>query len=558
MDASRDVKQAAGNPYVGPRPFQREEKDRFFGREREGRDLFSLVISERLVLFYAQSGAGKTSLINTRLVPSLEERGFEVLPVGRVSGELPPGLVVDNIFATNLMLKLDAGEDDPRRFQSLRLSDFLVNLTYDGQGFYYRLPAEQSQAATAPAEAPPSTEGAPSTEGVEEAPAESQDPYQIWPRALIIDQFEELFTGHLEAWKKREDFFIQLAEAQQNDPYLWVVLAMREDHVAQMEPYASLLPGGLRHRYYMQRLGIHAAMDAITQPVDKLRPFETLAAKKLAENLSRINAGADASGTAIFVEGESVEPVQLQVVCYQLWEALKNQPGDRITQEDLNRLARGKDLGQFVNQALADFYRDTLQKVLREPGLRLSEAKLRQWFSTELITETGTRGFVYMGAQTTGGIPNQAVLLMEGQLLRGESRAGGKWYELVHDRFIDPILQSNLEWTLAQQKPKRMFYVGAGAILLVVILFTLLIYNTGRNQTAQAVAQATAAIEAAQNSRDTTINLAATYAEVNKTLEALLAKSTMVALEAQLAGLQSSSRSSYLLPVEPLRRCRRC
>ena len=31
------------NPYVGPRTFSRQEADRFFGREREARELFSLV-----------------------------------------------------------------------------------------------------------------------------------------------------------------------------------------------------------------------------------------------------------------------------------------------------------------------------------------------------------------------------------------------------------------------------------------------------------------------------------------------------------------------------------
>src|SRR5512133_611002 len=74
------------NPYVGPRPFQSSEKGQFYGREREARDLFSMVVSERLVLFYAQSGAGKSSLVNARLIPSLEKRGFLVLPVARISG----------------------------------------------------------------------------------------------------------------------------------------------------------------------------------------------------------------------------------------------------------------------------------------------------------------------------------------------------------------------------------------------------------------------------------------------------------------------------------------
>ena len=75
------------NPYVGPRSFRRDEADIFHGRDREARDLNSLVASEQLVLFYAQSGAGKSSLVNTRLIPNLEAKNYEVLRVGRVSGE---------------------------------------------------------------------------------------------------------------------------------------------------------------------------------------------------------------------------------------------------------------------------------------------------------------------------------------------------------------------------------------------------------------------------------------------------------------------------------------
>ena len=83
------------NPYVGPRTFTRQEKDLFFGREREARALLSKVMSARLVLFYAPSGAGKSSLINTRLIPQLDDEDFmknpgETLKIPikeRVSGE---------------------------------------------------------------------------------------------------------------------------------------------------------------------------------------------------------------------------------------------------------------------------------------------------------------------------------------------------------------------------------------------------------------------------------------------------------------------------------------
>src|SRR5512137_58922 len=104
------------NPYVGPRTFSYEDRRLFFGREREARDLLARVLSERLLLFYAQSGAGKSSLLYTRLIPQLqEEKGFVVLPVGRVSGQLPPGVEqVGNIYALNLMLSIDEGGDPAR------------------------------------------------------------------------------------------------------------------------------------------------------------------------------------------------------------------------------------------------------------------------------------------------------------------------------------------------------------------------------------------------------------------------------------------------------------
>ena len=72
--------------YVGPQPFEERDKPIFFGRDREARDLLSMIIANNLVLVYAQSGAGKTSLINAGLIPLLKENQFEVLPVARVRG----------------------------------------------------------------------------------------------------------------------------------------------------------------------------------------------------------------------------------------------------------------------------------------------------------------------------------------------------------------------------------------------------------------------------------------------------------------------------------------
>lgn len=399
-------------PYVGPRTYEERDSRFFFGREREARELLSLVISEPLVLFYAQSGAGKSSLINTRLVPSLREEGFEVLPIGRLSGELPEGIdEVGNIFVYNLLLSLDQDCRQLEQWAHTSLSDYL-----------------SSHKSTMP-----------TPQGESAGERQADDDHAQLPRVLIIDQFEEILTTQLGRWRDRQDFFRQLRQAMSHDPLLWVVLTLREDHVAALDPYARLLPGRLRARFHMQRMGHQAALEAVKKPAEAFgRPFAQGVAETLVDNLRQIRV----QGKAEPELGEFVEPVQLQVVCYQLWENLKGRPSAEITAQDLEQLGD-------VDMALAEYYEQAIAKVLDKTGG--SEIHLRNWFERELITVAGTRGTVYRGPDETAGLANQTVELLANQyLLRAEIRAGGTWYELVHDRFINPILKANLAWRLGQ------------------------------------------------------------------------------------------------------------
>jgi len=270
------------NPYVGPRTFTRAEGDRFFGRETEARELLALVISERLVLFYAQSGAGKSSLINTRLAPRLADEGFLVLPIARVGRDLPGGVAeVDNIFIFNVLLCLEQSQPEPSRFTQLTLSHFLTNLSSrDGNFFYYD-------------DSPPSATSDDLT---------ADETYDEPPHVLIIDQFEEILTTHLDRWPARADFFRQLDQALRDDPLLWVVLTLREDYVAALDPYAPLLANRLSDRYYMQRMGHRAALDAIQRPAKLAgRPFTPDAAQTLADNLRQLKGDQ--------AVGQFIEPV---------------------------------------------------------------------------------------------------------------------------------------------------------------------------------------------------------------------------------------------------------
>lgn len=387
------------NPYVGPRTFEEADGDRFFGREVEARTLLSLVISEPLVLFYAQSGAGKSSLLNARLIPRLRERGFVVLPTGRVGGALPAGIEpVPNIFKYNLLASLDGGWSEPAALRELTLAGYLRQ--------------------TAPALAADGTGG------------DGEPVYRV----LIVDQFEEIVTANLEHWREREPFFRQLNEALREDDNLWVVLTMREDHAAALAPYTRLLTERMRARFYMQRMEAGAALEAIRQPAAQAgRPFAPGVAETLVDNLRQIRVQNGRSRP-----GQFVEPVQLQVVCYQLWQQLAERPPGPITLQDV------EELGD-VDRALAQFYEQALASVMQETGF--PELQLRNWFDHQLITEAGTRGTVYQGADQTAGLDTEVVRLLADQfLLRAEIRAGGTWYELIHDRFVDPILQANERW----------------------------------------------------------------------------------------------------------------
>lgn len=387
------------NPYVGPRTFTEAQRHLFFGREREARDLLSLVMSERVVLFYAQSGAGKSSLINTRLRPGLRQEGFEVLPLGRVSGSLPEGITeVGNIFVFNLLLKLDQNQREAATLSQTPLTTYL----------------QQYQAET------------PQPKGT--------------ARVLIIDQFEELLTTNLPHWEERGEFFSQLRQAMLDDPKLWLVLSMREDYVASLDPYARFLPGRLETRFYMQRLSAKAALEAVKNPAQQGgRPFAPGVAEILVDNLRQIRQQGHETGSHI---GEFVEPVQLQVVCFQLWEKLKSRPLAEISEQDV------LELGD-VDTALAQFFEQAVTETVQETGV--PELDLRDWFERELITEAGTRGLVYQGKQQSGGLANETVeYLVSKFLLRADVRAGGTWYELVHDRLVGPILKSNHLWRLKQ------------------------------------------------------------------------------------------------------------
>ncbi len=141
--------------------------------------------------------------------------------------------------------------------------------------------------------------------------------------------------------------------------------------------------------------------------------------------------------------GEFVEPVQLQVVCQNLWQEM---PRD-ITQITEQHLLAFGDL----DRPLSKFYESAISAAAAQTNIY--ENALRQWCQQWLITSTGTRGIVHRDPQQTKGIPNEALdILATMHLIRSEWRSGAHWYELTHDRFIAPIRASNERWNKQREE----------------------------------------------------------------------------------------------------------
>ena len=381
------------NPYVGPKPFEREDRDRFFGRDTESKQLVALIKTGPALLLYAESGAGKTSLLKAKIIPTLEEDGCEVLGPVRVAGVAKPRAdgEWENIYSANVLLSFLAQKDLER--DPITIEQYLKNT-------------------------PPRT-----TSGTKTIIRP--------PRVLIIDQFEEMFTIGSEAWAQRTAFFQDLGNALDSDPRLRLVLGMREEYIANLDPLAFELPGSLRTRFRLERLRAGPALEAITFPLKETGVSMThAAAQKLVTSLRMIPArSAEAAQLSEFVE-----PLYLQVVCKRLWNSLDDDISE-ITEAMIHGL-------EDVDEALIGYYDDAVKFVADE--VKCGEGIIRAWFERELITESNTRGNVFKAAKTAGSLPNTIVTLLENQhLIRAEFRGGAQWYELSHDRMIVPVLKSN-------------------------------------------------------------------------------------------------------------------
>ncbi|WP_129626091.1 WD40 repeat domain-containing protein [Candidatus Oscillochloris fontis] len=381
------------NPYIGPRSFATGE--RLYGRDRELRRLRNLLIAERIVLLYSPSGAGKTSLVQAALVPSLREEEFQVLPPIRVGAEPPAALAQANRYVLSTMLSIEGQRPAE---EQIPLAE-LANLSLDT---YLERISDPAQ------------------DGI----------------ILIFDQFEEALAVVPNDRPAKLEFFHQLGIALRNQQR-WALFSMREDYIAQLDPFLREIPTRLTQRMRLDLLDAESALAAIQQPAQTQGvTFLKDAAQKLIDDLRMVRIQRSDGSTAEEM-GLYVEPVQLQVVCYRLWS---NLPADdcEICTQDVAKIGD-------VTSALRAYYAERIAGAAT--NAQVSERQVRDWCETKLITSQGLRGQVLREPEQSGGLPNRAIAaLVDSHLVRGEQIRGAIWYELAHDRLVAPVQADNAEW----------------------------------------------------------------------------------------------------------------
>lgn len=406
------------NPYIGPRAFQTGET--LYGRDAEARRVINLLLSERIVLLHSPSGAGKTSLLQAKIAVEMrEEFAFDVLPVVNVGRPLPPESQRQPGFNRYIYSAVNSICSDPARGDlarwaesGMRLSDLLPSIR-----------------------------------------REYPNTSRVNPQLLIFDQFEELMTLNSSDVGTKADFLADVAEVLEDDR-CWAIFAIRDEYVALLQPYTEYFPTGLATRFRLELLDESRALEAVQEPaLEAGAAFTTSQAELVVTALRSVEAVDPAGKSKVVHTRMYVEPVQLQVVCLRLWEESQQ----RWKSKKAPRRAihvDGQRIRKLVDNALGAFFDEAVARVAE--GDTQVEQEIRDWIEEHLITSSRLRGHVFEEAlPSTGMTVEQVGKLVVALVLRRETHGDRTWYELTHDRMIEPIVAANLTWNNAHARLLR-------------------------------------------------------------------------------------------------------
>jgi photosystem II stability/assembly factor-like uncharacterized protein len=425
--------------YPGAQPFRDDEVSRrtFFGREQASIALTDQILANRLVIVYAKSGLGKTSLLNAGVAPRLREAGS--LPLLVRANDIQRGplfSVLEGIRAEATRQQVEYVEGD-----SSSLWNFFKSVEF-WRGDLLLTPV------------------------------------------LILDQFEELFT--LQSPEARETFLSDLgylvrgipppsqqkieANVSETPPAIRVALSLREDFLGMIEEASDRIPEIMDHRFRVTPLSYEMATRAITGPAaiedrniaTKAFRLEPEFVTSILDYLTKSTAGAHGAA------GRYVEPFHLQLICQRIEKvaAYRQQlsGGGEV-------VLSFKDLGG--DAALAETLESFYLAAIRSLPVRHLRGAARILCEQFLISPEGRRLSVEeRELRRQLKLPAETLShLVERRLLRTDRRSDSTYYELSHDALVQPVLASRRMQALVVSWAA----VLAGSIVSLVAVLTIVV-----------------------------------------------------------------------------------
>lgn len=433
------------NRYPGVKPFTSEERELFFGREKDIKDLYSLLFIKQTVVLYAKSGYGKSSLLNAGIIPKFQEEAewscfsvrFNNFSEREAKENVSP---VENV---KLRLKQDL---------DIEATELLDKVIENEDSFWYWVKARQA--------------------------ASGKSRF-----ILFFDQFEELFTYpkvYVEEFSEQLSqllyntvpvkFRKQLARLDEEEgisdrlndffyekPEVKVVFSVRSDRLALLNSLTDRHPTILQNYYELDALNKAQAEEAIVNPA---RTAAVEGFTSPAFNFSKDGIEKILNSIASVQDGK-IETATLQIVCRFVEDELVG--GKGIT------FVTGNDLGDIT-----DIFRQYYESVLAKLN-KTDREKVQHLIEDELIEEgrrnTLTSGYIKSRFRFSESLLQQ---LEQSSLLRKERDAAGRiLYEISHDTLVGAIekvasgrreieegdKRRELEQTLAEERQRAAHLV---------------------------------------------------------------------------------------------------
>ena len=231
------------NPFVGLRSFEDCDSHLFFGRDKQIKNVITNLKNTGFTAILGSSGSGKSSLIKSGIIPSIERGALKGEENGWKIGLLNPGS--DPIGNLSTCLSSGGFINNSRDAKNSNLEKNVLNVLRTNKGGISAVLKDSS----------------------------NENPQNV---LLIIDQFEEIFTfannenGH-PTRKEDSSLFINLLLNTISEKRIYIALSMRSDYLENCTHFSGLPEALNKGHYLIPRTTRDELKQIITKPIEFIK-----------------------------------------------------------------------------------------------------------------------------------------------------------------------------------------------------------------------------------------------------------------------------------------------